>query len=241
MSTAPAPHVALNVEIAGVAGSGKSTLAGHLTAHPRNRLDGPLRLRDPRHLRFVAHGTPRLAPLLVAAARARRTPTWTELKLLVYLMEWTRWLSGPGRHEAGATFIDQGPSYALARLRYIEPAVAGTEPSSRWWRSTTAAWADALDAIVWVDAPDDVLLERVNARTQNHEIKGASRAAGAAFIADYRRAYDRVLQALDRPGGPTILRFDTSRRASEDIAADVLDQLAELGPLHQHDTGAARR
>lgn len=224
----------LHVEIVGLAGSGKSTLTRCFgVCDPRHRVDGPLRFRDARHLRYVAHSAPRLIPLLVSAARARRAPTWTELKLLIYLMEWPRWLSHHSARRAGVTFIDQGPVYALARLRHTEPPVAGTDPSDHWWKATTAEWSRVLDAIVWLDAPDEVLRQRVDRRNQEHEVKNVSTATAVAFIDSYRRSYDLVLRALDRSGGPTVLRYDTSRRSCEEIAADVLARLAEPRDIHE--------
>jgi hypothetical protein len=223
------PRPVLTVEIAGVAGSGKSTLTRVVCAgSPDFRLDGPLRLHDRRHLPYVLHSIPRLVPLLMHAVMARRSPTWTEFKVIVYLMEWTRWLARRNDYRTGVTFIDQGPVYGLARLRHASPPVAGTEPRGPWWASTTAVWADALDAIVWVDAPNEVLLDRVNIREQDHEIKGGSHAAGVEFIDSYRACYETVLRSMELRNGPTVLRYDTSRQSAQEIASDVLRRLGQV-------------
>lgn len=237
MISSSASGAALALEIAGVAGSGKSTLARAVCADsPDRRLDGPLRLRNLRHLPYVTHSIPRLVPLLAHAARAQRWPTWTELKLIVYLMEWTRWLTRNPAYRTGVTVIDQGPVYGLARLGHADPPVAGTEPSSDWWASTTTSWAAALDAIIWVDAPNEVLWDRVNTRVQGHEIKGESRAAGMAFIDSYRASYEHVLLSMAGPTGPAVLRYDTSTQSAQEIASDVLKRLEQLASRRVSDS-----
>jgi shikimate kinase len=219
------------VEIAGVTGSGKSTLARVVCVDRGfGRLDDTLRVREPRHLVLVAHSIPRLARMSKRWIAARRKPTWTELKLVVYLMEWGRRLTRTPGRESKVTVMDQGPTYALARLGYVDPPVAGTEPHGDWWTSMVDAWADSLDAIIWVDAPNDVLWQRVNTRPQAHEIKGRSEAMAMAIVDRYRASYERVLSAMERPGGPLVLRYDTSRMSAEDIASEAIEQLARLHP-----------
>jgi hypothetical protein len=187
-------------------------------------------MREPGHFLLVAHGIPRLAWLLKRSFAMRRTPSWTELKLVIYLMEWSRRLARTRGHDSKATIMDQGPVYALARLGHVDPPVAGTEPHGDWWTAMVDTWAECLDAVIWLDAPNDVLWERVNTRSQAHEIKDTSQGAAMTFVDRYRASYERVLSAMERPGGPLVLRYDTSRLSPEDIGADAIEQLARREP-----------
>lgn len=218
-------------EIAGLAGSGKSTLTAAMSEESFHaRIDVPLRMRDPQDLLLVAHSLPRLAPLVGGWLRTRRWPSWTELKLVVYVMEWSRRLARNPEYGDGQTLIDQGPVYALARLNSADRALAGTQPSGRWWERAVTTWASALDVIIWLDAPNEVLLQRVKSREQDHEIKEAGEASATAFLDRYRRAYETVVAALEHQGGPRVLRYDTSRQSADQIAADVRAH-AENDPL----------
>jgi cytidylate kinase len=220
----------VNVEIAGVAGTGKSTLAGLLCSERGfGRLDDTLRFREPSHLRYVFRSLPRLTGLAKRWLATRRTPSWTELKLVIYLMEWDSHLVR-SRHSDKATILDQGPVYALARLGYVDPLIAGTEPHGDWWHTMVDTWAGCLDAIVWLDAPNPVLASRIDNRSQDHQIKGKSPLEAAAFADRYRASYEEVIAAMDRTGGPVILRYDTSRMSAADIAADTIRQIVHLQP-----------
>lgn len=231
MSGSPAQAQPAVVEIAGVAGSGKSTLARVMCVNRGfGSLDDTLRMREPCHLRLVAHSVPRVAWLLKGSVATRRTPSWTELKLVIYLMEWNRRLARTRGHHSKATIMDQGPLYALARLGHLDPPVAGTEPRGDWWTATVGTWANSLDAVIWLDAPNDVLWQRVNTRAQAHAIKGTSPEAAMTYVDRYRVSYERVLSAMDRPGGPLVLRYDTSRLSPEEIGSDAIEQLARREP-----------
>jgi hypothetical protein len=161
-----------------------------------------------------------------------RRPSWTELKLVIYVMEWSRWLARRPEYRSGMTYIDQGPVYALARLGYVDPPLPGTEPNEAWWKAMVGQWAEHLDVVVWVDAPNDVLWNRVGTREQGHEIKGQSKARGLAFIDRYRASYHLVLSALERHGGPAVFRYDTSRWGAEELASELAEKLAELRSQH---------
>ena len=175
-------------------------------------------------------GKLRLVPLLAGCVKARRMPTWTELKLLIYVMEWSRRLDRRTEYGTGLTLIDQGPVYALARLGQADPPLAGTQPYGTWWMSTMDMWTTSLDAVIWLDAPNEVLWQRVNTRTQSHAIKNQSAASGMSFIERYRQAYETVFRSMEREGGPTVLRYDTSRQTPEEIASDAFHQLTRCHP-----------
>ncbi len=216
----------LIVEIAGVAGAGKTTLASAMgAAHPASRSDEPLQLRSVDHLPSVLRSVPRLIPLLARSAARGKIPSWTELKLVIYLMEWPRRLQRHVAYRTGLTIIDQGPVYGLARLGRTERPMSGTEPSSPWWAAVAGAWFDVLDAVIWLDAPNDILQDRVQTRSQDHEVKGRSDAEAMRFIDDYRASYQQVLARMERPGGPVVMRYDTSTQSASAVAADALQRL----------------
>lgn len=215
------------IEIVGVCGSGKSTLTRAVTDQdPEIELEEFLQFKKLDHVRSAVRSVPGVARILSRAVRAGRLPDVTELKLVMYLMVWHRRLDLRPGDANRIVVIDQGPVYALATLRRTNPGLPGTEPDGCWWRSVLAKWADTLDVIVWLDAPDDVLLERVQNRSDQHEIKGEPPDQGLAYIRAYRAAFDATLSEFDQHGGPAVLRYDTSHWTSERLIPEVLERVA---------------
>ena len=206
------------VEVAGVAGAGKSTLT-HLLCQGEadcSRADF-IHARTPEHLAYVVHSLPRLLPILTGNMRLRSRLSWAEFKLLVYVSEWHRFLNRKPEYDQGCTLLDQGPIYALVRLK-AESKASGVPAFERWWNQMIELWAHQLDAIIWLDAADQVIWDRINERGQRHRTKGEPLEVGRRFLATYRRLFEEILDRVSILGGPEILRFDTSEIGSEQIA-----------------------
>ncbi|MGI9607314.1 MAG: hypothetical protein ACR2P0_14355, partial [Acidimicrobiales bacterium] len=159
------------IEVVGVCGSGKSTLTQALCAADGAEPAAFLQLKRPDHWIPAASGAVRSLPLVGPALRARRLPDLEEAKQLAYLAAWHSKLASEGRKRR--LVVDQGPIYALGTFGRTLPSIAGTEPGGTWWTETIRRWAHTLAVIVWLDAPDDVLMERVRLRKAEHVIKRA--------------------------------------------------------------------
>jgi deoxyadenosine/deoxycytidine kinase len=212
------------VEVAGVAGAGKSTLTHFLCQGEAecSRADF-IHARTPEHLAYVAHSLPQLVPILTGALRLRSHLSWAEFKLLVYVTEWHRFLNRKPEYDHGCTLLDQGPIYALVRLK-AESKGASVPAFERWWNQKIELWADQLSAIIWLDASDEVIWDRINERGQRHRTKGEPLDVGRRFLTMYRQLFEEVLARISILGGPEVLRFDTSEMGAEQIAA-------QLGPI----------
>jgi hypothetical protein len=82
-------------------------------------------------------------------------------------------------------------------------------------------WAQLLDIVVFL-APD-LLRERINTREKWHVLKGADGRSSLEVLRASRQVYEDTLQAISaQPGGPAILRFDTSARSADEIADAIL-------------------
>ncbi len=229
MNSAPRPHRTgpRVIEIIGVAGSGKSSLATALAdAHEGWHIEGPLEVKNKHHLRRVAHGGSRLVRIMTGNLSQGRRLTWKESKYLLYVMEWPRHLASIPERESEVILLDQGPVYVLTRFGTADVPIVGCEPGDRWWNDTVASWADTLDAVVALDAPDPVLWERITSRAQSHEALDRGRSEWSTFAESYRRSFATVLNETDGPDGPLILRYDTNTMSTDQIAADVADRLA---------------
>jgi shikimate kinase len=209
------------IEILGIAGSGKSTLAHLLARDPGLEMAGFIHARRPAHLLQIVRGIPRLLPILASGLTSSPRISWPESKLLVYVSRWERVLSRQTRGTGTTLVFDQGPLYAMVRLQAEAKPFTTRRSFATWREEALERWANELDGVVWLDAPDDVLWSRINERSQGHKQKGVETGAGHRFIARYRHAFEDVLRAMEELGGPQIVRFDTGAASATQIAEKV--------------------
>lgn len=208
-------------EIVGPAGSGKSTLAGAM-----KRRDGRVRAG------LGVWGLP--APLLLSTAllslpqllgvwRRRGAAGWGEAGLVVRLNALARLLARESSRRQEFLLLDEGTVFALAKMRaYGGAGAGGGEASARM----VERWAGRLDAVVWLDAPDEVLARRIRERDKPHRMKARSDEEIGAFLARYRRAYERVVSELCAGGRLKVIRVSTETATPEQIAEAVLSDIA---------------
>jgi shikimate kinase len=216
------------IELVGVAAAGKSTLLRALAARSGRVAAGvPL----PRHLQLrcgAAH-LARLLPSWLGRSARGRFLSREELRGMGYVDGWWQELAR-GHQQDALTVLDHGPVFRLTRLRVFGPPLVASAAFRAWHERAVARWAALLDAVVWLDAPDDTLLERIETRSQRHLVKGAVDEEQRRFLERYRAGYEEILAELARAGGPARLRFDTSRASADEIAERLLAALAGSGP-----------
>jgi hypothetical protein len=224
------PSTPYLIEVAGVAGVGKSTLT-HLLCQgdPECRRADFIHARTPEHLAYFAHSLPRLLPVMAGSFGIGPRLRWADFKLLVYVTEWKRFLNGNPQYHFGCTVLDQGPLYALVRLKAEAKGGVCSAPFERWWNRMVELWAAELDLIIWLDAADQVVWDRINERVQRHKTKGEPVEVGRRFIVRYRRLFEEIFDRVNSLGGAEVLRFDTSETRSEQIAAQVGPLLTARG------------
>ena len=190
-----------------------------------------MRARDDRvqpkpSLRRVEY-TGVLAAAVAAAARtvARqraigRGVTLDHVLVIAYVEGVARLLERGHLAEANTIAFDQGPLYFASRPTLLDERLAP------WREAVFDRWASLLDVVVWLDAPDAVLTERINARRAWHRLKGAERETAGEDLAASRRAYENAISRVtERREHPAILRFDTARRPAREIAEAILAAL----------------
>ncbi len=144
-----------------------------------------------------------------------------ELFSMTFLNGWHRRLAG-GSPDGGITVFDQGPVYMLSELYYFRGEQAARLLARPKWKRTRESWAHVLKAVVWLDAADDVLIRRINAREKDHLIRGASLSSSLDFLGRSRAALNRAMDALTKmPGAPAVVRLDTGRLSLEETVDRV--------------------
>jgi thymidylate kinase len=189
------------VELAGPAGAGKTTAARALSAHragtrvglPTGRLDTA---------RSLGHET----PMLLERATEGRWWSAAELRSIGYLRAWRQAVQRAAPEEL--VLLDHGPVFRLAMLLLAAGGTAGPG-FTRWWSQSAREWAGLLEAVVWLDAPDSVLIERIEERPRDHRVRGAERSDAEAFLESYREAFTTVLDVVEEAGTP-VFHVDTT-------------------------------
>lgn len=219
MSTTRHPVI---IEILGIAGSGKSSLA-------RALLDGGyvrppfISASNPQHLIVMLRSLPRLWPLIAQNLTRPPRMTWADFKLMAYITGWRSFLQGlPGYHDQTLVF-DQGPLYALGRLEARGLGIVSTRNFRRWWDEMLSVWANEMSLVVWLDAGDAHLLDRINERSQNHTIKDRPVEEGARFIGRYRKVFTFLLSRVEVLSTTEVFRFDTTNLSTVELAERVHD------------------
>jgi thymidylate kinase len=110
--------------------------------------------------------------------------------------------------------------------------MSATPAFRRWWLETAVAWGLLLDTVVWLDAPDDVLIERIRERGRSHRVKGAPEDQARLFLARHRAAYDATLDVLNRTG-TRVIRVDTSTAPASALAAGLAERLDTTAAGHR--------
>jgi len=217
------PGALRTIEIVGVAGSGKSTLTRALSSEYGCDVADTLHTRMPAHWPYVARGLPRLLRFAAASARDRPLLSWDELKFVIYVAEWDRVLRAEQRTGTAVTVLDQGPVFALACLLWGRKPITRQAPFNAWLRRMAEHWSHELDAVVVLDAPDDVLLARIDTREQRHDVKGVPAHEALEVIGWHRDAYRWVLELIENLENTQVLRYDTATVPPARIAGELAE------------------
>jgi shikimate kinase len=221
------PDLPVIVELVGLAGSGKTTLSRALKqGSEKIQIGAEIELRELRHIPVFFRNTPPLLPVILHRRRSGRRFTWEEIKYLVYLNGWPRVLGQQATCGSEAILLDHGPVFKLATLNAFGPEYLRTAQAESWWKAMFRQWASTVDIVVWLDAPDSILEQRINSRNQRHAVKGKTEAEVRQFLARYRMSYQEILAKLITDGAPALFQFDTSQTTIEQVAEEVLLTIA---------------
>jgi thymidylate kinase len=212
------------LELVGVAGAGKTTLLRTLKQQdPRLSTDATIgRFSRAEHL--IRH-TAGFLPTYLRRSPRGRWFSWEEMRAMGYLEGWRRVIGGD---RTAAMVFDHGPIFRLVQLRELGPPLVASPAFATWWHAERRAWERSLDLVVWLDAPDAVLLPRIGARDQRHVVKHMPAATAVEFLTTYRRGYEKVLAEMSAEGRFHLIRFDTSQMPPEAMAEEVLEAVRRV-------------
>ena len=214
----------LVAEIVGPAGVGKTTLLRELTKRETTIVPG-IRFPKRAFIPILIRDTITFSPTFLRHYRHSRLFTWSEARSMVYLRGWRQVLERRAPDKDSVTVLDHGPIYRLALLREFGPEFTNSDVYTRWWSSMLDQWAAVLRLVIWLDAPDTVLLQRVNARSELHRVKRQPEQDAYRFFGRYRSSYQQVIRGMTATHGPRLLRVDTHQTPIDETVDRVLSAL----------------
>src|SRR4051794_18991988 len=183
------------VEIIGLAEAGKTTFLSALCR--RNEKIQPIfRFRNTsRHVPFFIRNAPSLLSACLSQSVEDTSYTWREIKWKIRVTALHLIL----RQEAlkGSTVcVDQGPLFTLTTLLDFGSEYTKCQGFRIWWDSMLEQLASTLDMVIWLDAPDETLLQRIRARKKWHLVKEKSDQEAKEFLMRYRTSYEQTVSKL---------------------------------------------
>jgi len=217
----------LYIELIGPAGAGKTTLIKALVDADKDVSIAPKpSLRSPEDLPYFLRNAAALWPFLARRRSGDRRLTKREMWWMLYLNEWHVVLPSRVSSRYKILLLDHGPIYMLTSLHEFGPALTRSEAFQRWWRDARLRWSAFLDMVIWLDAPNEILAARINAREKGHLVKGEPENAVHSFLDRYRAAFRRVVSAAPAPAEKLrVLELSTQEETPDRLRDRVLGAL----------------
>ena len=205
------------VELAGPAGAGKTTLVRELQAPRPATTTVGVQVGAPRLAAGDPVGGTSPGGRAACSLRAAGGPA-TSCAALAYLR---RLAASPcsSTHGSETMLLSRPrpgvPAGEPVRVRAADGGLAA--PSTGGGRAWPGTGAGCWTSVVYLDAPDDVLLRRIEARPRAHRVRGADQDEATEFLARYRTSYRRALDAV-AAAGAQVVEVDTSARRPRQLA-----------------------
>jgi len=212
---------AVIVELVGPAGAGKSSLAQGVSAVDATVRAGLTLWGLPRTQLFESALA--LVPTVLRAGMGSSRLRWGELAQMVRLGALRRVVGSEARKHR-VIILDEGPVFALSWLDVFF-ARNGERVPAAWRERVVAEWATLLDVVVFIDASDLTLANRIRSRPKPHMVKDRSDSEIFGFSAGFRRAFERAIAELKRAGHVVVEALSTEDDPVERSAARLMAAL----------------
>lgn len=208
------------VEIVGVAGAGKTTLLLALKQSEK-KIHAISQFRRLDYVPFFLVNAVLLLPTIFRVYRIHRRLSWRVIRIMIHLTAMHHTLERDVQDRIQVILLDQGPVYMLACLQQLGFDRTQDSKLEAWWKRILNYWMATLNTIVWIDAPNEILLQRIRIRRKKHSIKTRAEKEAHTFLSDFRLAYGKIMAEMTTNHHLNVICFDTSREPPDQIAAEI--------------------
>lgn len=212
------------VEVIGLPGSGKSTLVRAIAEADSRVVTTMFASRFGKTVAYTRSARS-LSPILLQGPAARSIVR-RHFGRMVRLDAMPTHGRAAARVPARVHIFDQGPVFLLYRLA---PDLGGEHrhiAANGWTDRMLGRWASALDLVVVLDAPDEVLFDRVQIRSKPHSLKDVSSDTGHHALRRHRHRYEQILSDLRAREPFDIVRLDTALASVTTSTTRIQDAIA---------------
>ncbi len=213
------------LELVGPAGAGKTSLL-RAVAERDSAIRAGFRLRRLSYMPTIVLNAILLLPVFLSYYRNNRNLDWINIKRIILLSTFGRLLRRHTAEGCHAVVLDEGPVFLMTWLQAFAHPNGKSRRLRKWSERIVAEWSETLDAIIWLDAPDEVLAERIRYRAKPHRVKEKNDQEIYDFISCYRTSYEQVVSRLESARGPRVIRISTVENSPERIADEVMAQVS---------------
>ncbi len=221
-------HRSLVLEIIGPAGAGKSTLAKALVqVDTRFHSESLPPVWQVGYAPFFASNILALSPILLRMiGKPGRRLSRRELAWMAILNGWPDLLKKKKPDECPLLLLDQGPVFLLSVLSGFGPPALSQASFQGWWRARYQRWAQALDLLIWLDAADEVLIQRIRGRASDHLIKDQPEPEMHEFLTRFRSLYENTVDHLTAANPSLqVLRLNSGQSPVGELVGQVINHL----------------
>jgi adenylate kinase family enzyme len=218
-------HRALIVEIVGPAGAGKSTLLRALERQdPGFQVEYLPPVWNVAYIPFFVKHILLLAPTLVRIkGKGDRKLTRRELAWMAMLGGWPKILKEKAEGDHRLILLDQGPVFLMTILSEFGPESLRNQEIKGYWEKVKEKWIHTLDVLIYLDTPDEILINRIRTRQDEHLMKNKTDQEIKEFLAIYRRAYKRLINTFTMKNNKIqVLQMCSDENSVDDLVRCVL-------------------
>jgi thymidylate kinase len=218
------------IEIVGLAGTGKSTLFRSLRL--RNEEIKVFPLPKSWFIRSLTKRSNLWLPLWLQRHQLHKEFTREELISIGCIEAWLHYIQLQNSRSGDIAVLDPGSVYWLTKLQGYRSRLIGMSAYLRWWEDKFEQWSSALDVIIWLDAPEELCLQRVLGRQEWHHAKHMEANEVLERFRGLRKSYEQIILRMVSRHPKKVFCFRTDQISTEEIVDRIFSEV-DLAPRGQ--------